>query len=41
MKYNIVNIINGDLTDTKLKEMINLKLFRVIELLEFNFTNYI
>ena len=36
MKYNIIDIVNKDLTDTKLKEIVNKKLYKIIELLEFN-----
>lgn len=36
MTYNIIDITSKDLTDKKLKEIINRKLFKVIELTEFN-----
>ena len=36
MKYNIIEIVNKDLTDAKLKEIVNKKLYKIIELLEFN-----
>ncbi len=36
MKYNIVDIIDKDKTNSKLKEIVNKKLYRIIELLEFN-----
>ena len=39
MKYNIVDIIDKDKTNVKLKEIVNKKLYRIIELLEFN-ANY-
>ena len=39
MKYNIVDIIDKDNTNSKLKEIVNKKLYRIIELLEFN-VNY-
>ena len=39
MKYNIIDIVDKDLTDTKLKEIVNKKLDKIIELLEFN-VNY-
>ena len=39
MKYNIVDIIDKDKTNSKLKEIVNKKLYRIIELLEFN-VNY-
>lgn len=40
MTYNIIDIMNKDLTDTKLKKIINKKLYRIIELIEFNI-NYL
>ena len=36
MKYNIINIIDKDLTNARIKEIVNKKLYRIIELLEFN-----
>lgn len=36
MTYNIIDIVDKNLTDTKLKEIINKKLYRIIELIEFN-----
>lgn len=36
MTYNIIDIMNKDLSDTKLKKIINKKLYRIIELIEFN-----
>ena len=36
MKYNVIDIVNNDLTDIKLKEIVNKKLYKIIELLEFN-----
>ncbi len=36
MTYNIIDIIDKDLTDTKLKEIINKKLYKIIELMELN-----
>lgn len=39
MKYNIIDIVDKNLTDTKLKEIVNKKLYKIIELLEFN-TDY-
>ena len=39
MTYNIIDIIDKDLTDTKIKEIINIKLYKIIELMEFN-VNY-
>ena len=35
MKYNIIDIVDKDLTDTKLKEIINKKLYIIIEFQEF------
>lgn len=40
MKYNIIDIINKDLTETKLKEIVNKKLYKIIEFLEFNVNYY-
>lgn len=34
MKYNIIDIIPENLTDTKLKEIINKKLYRIIDFME-------
>ena len=36
MTYNIIDIIDKDLTDTKIKEIINIKLYKIIELMELN-----
>mgnify|MGYP004459234345 CR=1 FL=1 len=36
MTYNIIDILSKDLTDKELKEIINRKLFSVIEITEFN-----
>ena len=36
MTYNIIDIVDKDLTDTKLKKIVNKKLYKIIELLEFN-----
>lgn len=36
MQYNIIDIVNDELTDTKLKDIINKKLYKIIELMEFN-----
>ena len=36
MQYNIIDIVDEKLTDTKLKELINKKLYNIIELMEFN-----
>ena len=39
MKYNIIDIVDDKLIDTKLKEIVNKKLYKIIELMEFN-VNY-
>ncbi len=39
MKYNIIDIVDNKLTDTKLKGIVNKKLYKIIELMEFN-VNY-
>ena len=39
MQYNVIDIVDEELTDIKLKEIINKKLYKIIELLEFN-VNY-
>ena len=36
MQYNIIEIVDDELTDTKLKDIINKKLYKIIELMEFN-----
>lgn len=36
MTYNIIDILSKDLTDKELKEIINRKLFSVIEITESN-----
>ena len=36
MKYNVIDIVINKITDTKLKKIINKKLYNIIELLEFN-----
>lgn len=36
MNYNIINIIDNNITDTKLKKIVNKKLYKIIELLEFD-----
>ena len=36
MQYNIIDIVDEELTDTKLKDIINKKLYKIIELMEFN-----
>ena len=39
MKYNIIDIVDDKLTDTKLNKIVNKKLYKIIELMEFN-VNY-
>ena len=39
MTYNIIDIVDKNLTNTKLKIIINKKLYKIIELMEFN-VNY-
>lgn len=39
MTYNVIDIVDKSLTDTKLKELVNKKLYKIIELMEFN-VNY-
>ena len=36
MKYNIIDIIDVKITNKKLNKIINEKLYKIIELLEFN-----
>lgn len=36
MQYNIIDIVDDELTDTKLKDIINKKLYKIIELMAFN-----
>lgn len=36
MQYNIIDIVDDELTYTKLKDIINKKLYKIIELMEFN-----
>ena len=36
MQSNIIDIVDDELTDTKLKDIINKKLYKIIELMEFN-----
>ncbi len=40
MQYNIIDIVPENLTDTKLKEIINKKLYRIIELMESSINAY-
>ena len=39
MTYNIIDIVDKDLTDTKLKEIVNKKLYKINELMEINDNN--
>jgi arsenate reductase-like glutaredoxin family protein len=36
MQYNIIDIVDNKITDAKLKEIINKKLYKIIEFMEFN-----
>ena len=36
MKYNVIDIIDKKITDKKLKEIINQKLYKIIEWIEFD-----
>ena len=36
MHYNVIDIVDDNLTDTKLKEIINKKLYKIIMFMEFN-----
>ncbi len=40
MKYNVIDIIDKEITDTKLKKIINKKLYRIIEFMDFNVNNF-
>ena len=40
MQYNIIDIVDEKITDTKLKEIINKKLYKIIELMEFNVNTF-
>ena len=40
MIYHIIDMVDTDLTNTKLKELVNKKLYHIIELLEFNVNYY-
>lgn len=33
-KYNVIEVVENNITDTELKEIINNKLYRIIELME-------
>ncbi len=36
MQYKIIDIVDDKLTDTQLKEIINKKLYKIMEFMEFN-----
>lgn len=36
MQYNVIDIVDNEMTDAKLKEIINKKLYKIIEFMEFN-----
>ena len=36
MTYNIIDIVDENLSNTKKKEIINKKLYKIIKILEFN-----
>lgn len=36
MKYHVIDIVNDEITEVKLKEIINKKLYKIIEFMEFN-----
>lgn len=36
MQYNVIDIVDSEITDTKLKEIVNIKLYKIIELMEFS-----
>lgn len=40
MNYNIIDIVSDKLTDTNLRKIINNKLYKVIELTEFEYKVY-
>ena len=40
MIYNIIDIMDKNLSETKLKKLVNKKLYKIIELIEFN-VNYL
>ncbi len=40
MKYNIIDIVDKNLTNTRLKEIVNKKLYRIIELMESSINAY-
>ena len=37
MTYTIIDIVDKNLTNTNLKNIINKKLYKIIELMEFNY----
>ncbi len=36
MKYNVIDIIDGQMSDDELKKIINKKLYRIIEIMDFS-----
>lgn len=36
MRYHVIDIVNDKITKVKLKEIINKKLYKIIEFMEFN-----
>ncbi len=36
MKYNVKDIVDENITDIKLKEIINQKLYKIIDFIEYN-----
>ncbi len=36
MKYHVIDIVNDEITEVILKEIINKKLYKIIEFMEFN-----
>ena len=37
MCFNVIDIIDKDLNDTELKEIINKKIYNIINIIEFNY----
>ncbi len=40
MHYNVIDIVDDDLTDAKLKKIINKKIYKIIMFMEFNATTF-
>ncbi len=36
MQYNVIDVVDEKMTDAELKKMINKKLYKIIEFMEFN-----